>query len=126
MGQPYARETGSRLLGVCCSGRRHLQGDVGGGLVLAQAFERGVENEPVPAPGAELDLADELRLGPAHALLGAGRQSVDQLGLARVDLLQRVAQRARLRARIAGADAAGIVKLLVLVVAEQERADRSR
>ena len=96
MGQSYAGETGSRLLSRCCGRRRHFQGDVGGGLVLAQALERGVENEPVPAPGAELDLADELRLGPAHALLGARGQCVDQCRLGCVDLFQRVAQRTRL------------------------------
>src|SRR5262245_49652419 len=42
MGEPYAREISGGLLLFRCSGRRHLQGDVGGGLVLAQALERGV------------------------------------------------------------------------------------
>src|SRR5215510_12547062 len=76
MGEPYAGEISSCILRLRSSGGRHLQGDVSSGLVLAQTLERGVENEPVPAPGAELDLTDEFRLRPAHAFLGARRQRI--------------------------------------------------
>src|SRR5262245_34998605 len=108
MSEPYAREISGRLLRRCCGSRREFQRDVGGGLVLAQAFERRVENESIPAPGAELNLADELRLGPAHALLSARGQCVDQCRLGRANRFQRVAQYARLGPRIAGADASGV------------------
>src|SRR5262245_51185245 len=79
MGEPHAGEISSRRLRLGCSGGRHLQRDVGGWLVLAQALVRGDENEPVPPPGPELDLADEPRPRAAHPRTPGRRQRVDPL-----------------------------------------------
>ena len=84
-------------------------------------------DQSVRGPAAILDLADQLRLRPAHALLGAGGQRVARAcGFARGDLveLRRAAHR-DWSAGIAGADAAGVVELALVVVAEHQRADRA-
>src|SRR3977135_1381896 len=85
------------------SARDGLEYDLLGRTVFPNALEGCLADQPVRRPAAIFDLADQLRLCPADAFLCALGQFVPKLGLGRGNLFERIAERLRLRAGIAGA-----------------------
>src|SRR5580700_2992988 len=97
---------GARLCGPLSGfarARLLLQHHLVGGLVLAQALERRLADEPVRGPAAVLDVGDEPRRRPADTLyVGAVRQRLPERRPRGRDLFQFLLERRRLRARPAG------------------------
>ena len=94
-------------------------------LVLAQTLERGVAHVALRREARERDFGDELRLDPdalAAALLLRDLAERRLVAAQRLELLPQVARGLH---RVAGAGAAGILQLAVLVIAEHQRADRA-
>ena len=95
-------------------------------LVLAHALERRLANQPVAGPAAEFDLDDDLRLDPFHLAPALHRRHrIERRCLAR-DRGEALRQVALLPLAPAGADAPGVAQFAILVIAEQERANRAR
>src|ERR1700730_17904872 len=87
---------------------RSLEDDLLGRPVFPQPLERPGTKQRLVGPAEELDLADKLGLCPPGALVGPGGKRSRKSRSRGVDGFERVAQRARLRAREAGAGAAGM------------------
>src|SRR5215467_6668088 len=102
---------------------RLLKADVLRRLVFPQALERSLPDQSVVGPVAVFYLADEARLGPDHALLGAGRQGLAQCRLLALDLIEFDAQRRRQSRRPAGADTPGVDEFIARIVAQRKRTD---
>src|SRR3954451_8932940 len=99
-----------------------LADDLAGRLVGAQSLEARVPEHPLPRPFLEADLGDQLRLRPvhpplAHLVATEGRSRLLQL----LQLPPEGPQGALVEA---GADLAGVHEGAVLVVAQQQRAER--
>src|SRR5580704_18842220 len=115
------------LGGVLCFTRggrcgRLFATDLTGGLVFAQAVERGLADEVVGTPCGEVNLGDELGLDPDGSVARVGRHGFEGCRVA-TELVEARAQVGMNFTGEAGASASRVNELALLVVAEEQRSD---
>ena len=106
---------------------RQLPDDFLGRLVFAHALERGLADEPVRGPAAEVRFDHQLGLDPANVATAAfGVGDLIERRLGDLQRMQPLPQIARHRLAVAGADAPGIDQSAIVVIADHQSADRPR